>query len=146
MYFTHSNKERVSIGSGSRLTDLEVFMRVSPYLNRKLYIHYGSGQRVRVYDESELSVVSRMVAAYYNFELEQDSDVFEDPIFKSSLWNTCLFTQSEDGLGITPVDEARQDIDYATDTANDDDEDEIDQYEGKYRKWRHLFMKSGISI
>ncbi|EKX31743.1 hypothetical protein GUITHDRAFT_122058 [Guillardia theta CCMP2712] len=99
MYFTHSNGERVTIGSDSRLTDLEVFMRAKPYLNRKLNIHYGSGQRVRVYDEPELSVVSRMVAAYYNFELEQDSDLFEDPIFKSSLWNTCLFAQSEDGRG-----------------------------------------------
>ena len=106
MHFTHTDgRQRVQIGSGERITDIEVFMAARPYLDRRLAINYGCGQAVRVYDEPELAVVSRMVAAYYNFE--QDNPVsapLSDPFFNSSLWNTCLFMQDPDG-GIMPLQE-----------------------------------------
>lgn len=104
MHLTHTdNQQRVDLWKGGRVTDIEIFLAAKPYLNRRLAVHYGSGQCVRVFDEPELSMVSRMLAAYYNFESDQAEDPLSDPFYKSSLWNTSVFSQEPDG-SIIPVD------------------------------------------
>ena len=108
MHLTHTdNQQRVDLWRGGRVTDIEIFLAAKPYLNRRLAIHYGDGQSVRVFDEPELSIVSRMLAAYYNFESDRVEDPLSDPFYKSSLWNTCVFAQEPDG-SIMPVDGSRK--------------------------------------
>ena len=108
MHLTHTdNQQRVDLWRGGRVTDIEIFLAAKPYLNRRLAVHYGSGQCVRVFDEPELSMVSRMLAAYYNFESDHTEDPLSDPFYKSSLWNTCVFAQEPDG-SIMPMDGSKK--------------------------------------
>ena len=109
MHLTHTdNQQRVDLWRGGRVTDIEIFLAAKPYLNRRLAVHYGSGQCVRVFDEPELCMVSRMLAAYYNFESDQAEDSLSDSFYKASLWNTCVFAQEPDG-SIIPTDGSDRD-------------------------------------
>eukprot|EP00960_Hanusia_phi_P022534 666943-Hanusia_phi.AAC.3 len=104
MYLTHSDGvTRVPIGSGERISDLEVFAIAHPYLKKDLRVHFECGQSVRVYCEEELKIIARMLTAYYNYEVDQD-DGLDDPFFKGAQWNSSLFSFYPDGAGLIPSD------------------------------------------
>lgn len=103
MHFAYMNPDnRISLDPSKRMSDAEIFDRMRPYINERLFIVFGPGLSVPIYDHSELAVVSRMVSRYCNHD--DGGEVLSDPFFSNSAWNYSLFDKVPECTPSIPSD------------------------------------------
>ena len=95
MHFAKGYPEiRIPISTKRPISDVEIMDQMRPHIKDRLYIVYGCGQSVPIYDEAELAVVARMVSRYY---LTEEDEVLRDSFYSNNLWASYLLPTKPDG-------------------------------------------------